>query len=78
MDCPVDRSCRYSFDDLFVAAFGEAMSDARRRELYALSQDRRNVTVREWVGRTAGRFACEDRRGTDGVIYTAFWESVPH
>lgn len=70
----IDRSCCFSFDDLFEAVHRRVMSEMERRELYALPQDQRNRWVRDMVARTGGGFACEDRRGSDGVIYTAFWQ----
>lgn len=69
----VDRSCCYSFDDLFVAVNGRVMSEVERRALYDLPQQQRNEWVRQMAARTMGRFACQDRQGTDGVTYTAFW-----
>jgi hypothetical protein len=76
---PDDRSmnCRYSFDDLHRAACGRSMSQAEKSALYALPQSDRNQWVRAQVARTGGRFACEDRIGDDGTIYTAFWAVQP-
>jgi hypothetical protein len=64
-------SCRFSFDDLFQARFGREMSQDEKDELYALSQKKRNKRVGEWA-KEAGWYT-EDRKGSDGVIYTAFW-----
>ncbi len=66
-------SCCYSFDDLHSAAFGRPMTEQEKRSLYALPRAQINETVREWVARTEGRFACEDRLGDDGLVYTAFF-----
>lgn len=68
-----DRSCCFSFDDLFEAVHGRVMTAVERRGLYALPQPERNDWVKRMVEATAGRFTCDDRRGSDGVMYTAFW-----
>jgi len=65
--------CAYSFEDLFQNAKGRVMSDEERNSLEAAPQEDRNRRVREWVAETGGEFVCEDRRGSDGRIYTAFW-----
>jgi hypothetical protein len=69
----LDNECAYSFDDLFRAAKGRLMSEEERNSLEAAPQDDRNRRVREWAAETGGEFVCEDRSGTDGRIYTAFW-----
>ena len=65
--------CGYNFDDLFRAATGREMTSSERTSLDAASQDRRNQFVKRWVAETRGAFCCEDRRGSDGHTYTAFW-----
>ena len=70
----IDRSCCFSFDDLFQAVHGRAMSPRERGELYGLPQHQRNRWVRQMVDQTRGSFACEDRQGSDGLTYTAFWQ----
>lgn len=67
------KSCCYSFDDLHRAAVGRPMNDEERTRLYGLPQAARNEWVRRRVEQSRGAFACEERRGTDGVTYTAFW-----
>ena len=69
----IDRSCCYSFDDLFLAAMARPMTDGERADLRAADQPRKNRLARQWVTLTGGSFECEDRTGTDGVLYTAFW-----
>jgi len=69
----VDRSCCFSFDDLFEAVHGRGMTDGERRALFAMTQPSRNDWVKQMALRTGERFMCEDRRGSDGVVYTAFW-----
>lgn len=65
------HSCAYSFDDLYQAVFGRAMTETEKGALYDLPQADRNVQVGEWA-KEAG-WQTEDRRGSDGVTYTAFW-----
>jgi hypothetical protein len=69
----IDRSCCYSFDDLFLAAMARPMSAAEREDLRHADQPRKNRLARQWVSQTGGAFECEDRTGTDGILYTAFW-----
>lgn len=76
MATQVCNSCMYSFDDLHEQATGRVMTSRERASLYALPQNDRNQWVRQMVQRTDGRYACEDRRGSDGVIYTAFWAQL--
>ena len=73
MESLKDKSCQYSFDDLHRAANAKPMSAAEKAALYALPQTQRNLWVRQQVARSAGRYSCEDRRGADGILYTAFW-----
>lgn len=47
------------------------MNQDEKDELYALSQEKRNKRVGEWA-KEAGWYT-EDRKGSDGVTYTAFW-----
>lgn len=69
----VDKSCCFSFGDLYIAAFNSDMPEIVRLSLRSMNQDEKNATVRDWVRRTNGKFVCQDRRGTDNIIYTAFW-----
>lgn len=62
--------CHYSFSDLYEAAFGEKPARAALEELYALSQDERNIIVRDWVRRA--EWETFDVIGTDGVTYASF------
>lgn len=68
----METSCQFSFDDLFQAAFGRVITEKERRELYGLSQTDRNQRVGEWA-KKAG-WQTEDRVGTDGIEYRAFWQ----
>lgn len=72
----MSRECDISFADLFRRANGREWTAAEERELLAMDQDARNAWVRE-LAETAGDVATEDRRGTDGRVYTAFWFQGP-
>ncbi len=62
--------CQYSFADLFEAAFGQQPTRAALEELYALTQDERNIVVRDWVRRA--EWESFDITGTDGIEYASF------
>ena len=64
--------CRYSFDDLFRLAHGRDWTAAEKRAFLALEQGARNGEVRRLAER-AGCVRTEDRLGSDGMTYTAFW-----
>jgi hypothetical protein len=65
-------SCCMSFRDLFVLAKSRPWSAEEEQHFRALSQPERNAIVKELAAQ-AGRVQVEDRRGSDGVVYTAFW-----
>lgn len=69
-------SCCFSFENLYSAAFGKPISDSIRTSLRNVTQQEKNGIVKLWVARTNGRFECEDRLGTDGIVYTAFWDTA--
>ncbi len=74
-----DKSCCFSFEDLYEAAFQKKMTDSIQTSLKNITQEEKNEIVKDWVKRTEQkgddlRFLCEDRLGTDGIIYTAFWQ----
>jgi len=64
-------NCAYSFDDLHQVVFGCTMTEAEKTALYDLPQTDRNAQVGEWARKIG--WQTEDRLGSDGVIYTAFW-----
>lgn len=75
MLCPYNSNtmsshCAFSFADLYEAAFGVKPSKAALDELYALTQDERNIVVRDWVRRA--EWESFDVTGTDGVVYASF------
>lgn len=64
------------FADLFRAVHQRDMDADEQAALKALDQPRLNDWVRAQVAATKGAMWCEDRRGTDGVTYTAFGRSL--
>jgi hypothetical protein len=61
-----------SFSQLFTMAKGRPWTPKEERSFAALDQPARNEAVKQ-LAAEAGCVRTEDRRGTDGVIYTAFW-----
>jgi hypothetical protein len=64
------------FRELFELAKGRLWTPEEERAFGALGQEARNQAVRELAGEAGVRGACvrvEDRLGTDGVVYSAFW-----
>lgn len=66
------RECQYSFDELFRLAKGREWTAEEKCAFMALDQDTRNREVRRLADQ-AGCVSTEDRPGTDGKTYTAFW-----
>ena len=60
------------FRDLFLMAKTRHWTAAEEQAFAALDQEARNRAVRA-LAAEAGNVQTEDRRGRDGVIYTAFW-----
>ena len=61
-----------SFYDLFAAVHGRDWSQGEKDAFDRLTQGERN----EWVRKLASNLAfikTEDRIGSDGRVYTAFW-----
>ena len=67
----MSQGCAYSFNDLFKAVFNRDMTPEEKADLYAQTQEARNAIVKGWAGQS--RWRVEDRIGSDGIIYTAFW-----
>lgn len=63
--------CQFSFAQLFAAATGRSWTSAENAELAALTQNERNIRVRE-LAKQANWFV-QDVTGRDGLVYTAFW-----
>jgi hypothetical protein len=67
------RECDYSFADLFRMVHDRSWTADEQRAFEALTQPQRNQWVREMAAKSGGSIVIEDRRGSDGEIYTAFW-----
>ncbi|MBT8485956.1 MAG: hypothetical protein HKO59_07480 [Phycisphaerales bacterium] len=65
------------YDELSWMADGREWSRAERKALAEMDQEERNAWVRERAARAGAIVGTEDRTGTDGVVYTAFWLEVP-
>ena len=70
------HECEMSFSELFRLARKRAWTSDEEDAFQALDQDARNTAVRE-LAREAGCVRTEDRRGTDGLLYAAFWREEP-
>jgi hypothetical protein len=64
--------CSMGFAELFRLARGREWTEEEVREFQALDQPGRNRMVKQ-LAAEAGGVRTEDRIGTDGVVYTAFW-----
>jgi hypothetical protein len=64
--------CELGFADLFQLAKKRDWTPDEERAFQALDQAGRNAAVVR-LAREAGGIRTEDRVGTDGVTYTAFW-----
>lgn len=60
------------FRELFALAKGRGWTGEEERAFAGLTQEARNLAVRE-LAREAGGVQVEDRVGSDGVVYAAFW-----
>ncbi len=70
---PGGGACSLGFAELFVLAKGRVWTTEEKAKFEALDQNDRNERVSEWA-REAGGIATEDRVGTDGRVYRAFWK----
>ena len=66
------RECSFGFADLFRLAKKRGWTAEEERAFQALSQPARNAMVLE-LAHEAGGILTEDRIGSDGQVYTAFW-----
>ncbi len=69
------RECQYSYADLFEAVRGRTWNESERLQFESLTQPQRNAWVKDLAGASGGTVGTEDRVGTDGQTYTAFWLS---
>ena len=70
------RECQVGFAELFRLARKREWTPEEQQRFEAMDQDKRNEMVRQ-LSREAGCIRTEDRRGTDGKTYTAFWIEDP-
>ena len=71
------RECAIGFADLFRLAKRRDWTAEEERAFQAMTQPERNAAVKA-LAREAGGMHTEDRIGTDGQVYTAFWlEETP-
>jgi hypothetical protein len=70
------HECEMGFADLFRLARKRAWTSGEEDRFRALDREARNTAVRQ-LALEAGCVRTEDRRGTDGLIYTAFWFEGP-
>ena len=66
------RDCAIGFADLFRLAKKRRWTADEERAFQGMTQPERNAAVVE-LAREAGGIHTEDRIGTDGQVYTAFW-----
>jgi hypothetical protein len=66
------RECAIGFADLFRLAKRRDWTAEEERAFQAMAQPERNAAVLE-LAREAGGIHTENRLGTDGLVYTAFW-----
>ncbi len=68
----MNRECCMSFRDLFLASKKREWTADEARHFKSVDQPTRNEIVKQ-LASEAGCIKTEDRRGTDGQVYTAFW-----
>lgn len=66
----MDKSCQYSFSDLYRAAFGKIPEPKKMLELFSKPREEINQTVAEWA-KIAG-WKTKNRKAADGSEYLAF------
>lgn len=67
--------CDLGFADLFRAVHGRTWTAQEKQSFETLSQPARNAWVKRLARSAGGTIATEDRLGSDGKVYTAFWEA---
>jgi hypothetical protein len=70
---PEDAECSFSFWDLYKAVFGKDASEDFKKEFSSYTQEEKNVLVKKWAEQV--HWTIDDRIGSDGVTYTAFYNS---
>jgi len=70
----MDSECCMGFRELFTLAKKRPWTTEEERYFKSVDQPARNRLVKELASQ-AGCIQTEDRRGTDGQVYTAFWRT---
>lgn len=65
------------YDELCWLAVGRSWTRDERRLIGAMEQDERNDWVRAHAALAGDVVRVEDRHGTDGIVYAAFWLEHP-
>ena len=73
----VGPECCFSFADLFIAAEGRGWTVEEESMFLNLTQEDRNKWVSKFLEK-APEFVSQDKVGTDGVVYRAFWIPLPY
>ena len=63
--------CKFSFDDLYKAAFGKSLTNKEKLKFKKLSQKEINILVSSWAKKTGWK--TKKKKGTDGKIYLSFY-----
>ena len=71
------NDCEMGFADLFRLARKRIWTPEEKDAFQALDQDARNAAVKQLAREAGCCVRTEDRLGTDGMIYTAFWLEDP-
>ena len=68
----MNKECAFGFADLYRAAFGVDMRSEEQNEFSKLPQEHVNELVSRWA--RIAHWHTEERMGTDGKLYIAFWK----
>ena len=65
--------CKFSFDDLYKAAFGKSLTSKEKKKLQSLPQEDINTLVCKWA-KEAG-WKTKKKKGNNGKIYISFYRT---
>lgn len=63
--------CKFSFDDLYKAAFGKSLVFKKKKKLQSLSQEEINGLVSFWAQKAG--WMTKAKKGRDGKVYVSFY-----
>lgn len=63
--------CKYSFDDLYKAAFKKGLNEIEKKKFQGMSQENINRIVQQWADKAGWNTAI--KKGGDKKIYLAFY-----